>query len=150
VAGATNQTNTSRPRFSFSVDIAGVGTNLSFQEVSGLDLDTQATGPRGGKTKNISTIDLPGIHTSGTVILKRGVVARDNAFFAWANAVERNMSKRSSVTIRLLDEKGRPTRTWTLHNAWPTKYDGPDLNATGTDVAIETLELAHEGISLET
>jgi phage tail-like protein len=45
-----------------------------------------------------------------------------------------------------LDNQGNEVVRWNFFEAWPVKWDGPDFNAEGTDVAIETLELAHEGI----
>jgi phage tail-like protein len=48
------------------------------------------------------------------------------------------------VIIKLLDEAGKPTMTWTLNNAWPTKIQGTDLKADANEAAIETIELAYE------
>ena len=53
---------------------------------------------------------------------------------------------RRNGSIVLLDREGNEKARWNFFNAWPTKYDGPDFNAEGNDVAIETLELAHEGV----
>ena len=59
-----------------------------------------------------------------------------------------NTIKRVTVVIRLLDEKGNPTMVWTLQNAWPTKVSGTDLKSDGNEVAVETLEIAHEGLTV--
>jgi len=53
---------------------------------------------------------------------------------------------RKNVAIILMDEEGNPAARWEFVEAWPSKYDAPDLNATGTDVAIENLEIVHEGM----
>ena len=53
------------------------------------------------------------------------------------------------MTITLLDEQRQAVLRWHLRNAWPVKIEGPTLNATGNEVAIETLELAHEGLEIE-
>ena len=55
---------------------------------------------------------------------------------------------RVPVTISLLDEAGKPTMVWTLANAWPTKITGTDLKAEGNEVAIETIEIVHEGLTI--
>lgn len=60
-----------------------------------------------------------------------------------------NTIKRVPVTISLLDEAGAPTMVWTLANAWPTKITGTDLKADGNEVAIESIEIAHEGITID-
>lgn len=145
----TNDTNRPRPKFSFAVDIAGVGTSLHFQEVSGLDVETQPIEYRPGNSKTFSTIKMPGMHKAGNVTLKRGVFAKDNAFFEWLDGIKRNAVKRSTVTIKLLDENGKPTMTWTLVNARPAKITAADFNADGNDVAIDTLELTHEGLTID-
>ena len=59
-----------------------------------------------------------------------------------------NTIKRETVVIKLLDESGSPTMTWTLTNAWPTKITGTDLKSEANEVAVETLELAHEGLTI--
>jgi len=60
-----------------------------------------------------------------------------------------NTIKRLPVTISLLDETGKPTMVWTLANAWPTKITGTDLKAEGNEVAIETIEIVHEGLTID-
>ena len=137
------------PKFSFVIDIAGVATSVPFQEVTGLDSETQPIEYRHGSSQSFATIKMPGIRKSGNVILKRGVFAKDNKFFDWLESVKHNTAKRSTITIKLLDERGNPTMTWTLANAWPAKISATDLNGTGNDVAVESIELAHEGVTID-
>jgi phage tail-like protein len=146
----TDETDPAWPmtKFSFAVDIDGVGTDLPFQEVSGLDVETQIIEYRRGDAK-FSPIKMPGIQRSGSITLKKGVFVKDSALLAWADSVKRNTTKRSRVTIRLLDENRTPVMTWVLTNARPTKFASADLNAAGNEVAVETLELAHEGLTIE-
>jgi len=59
-----------------------------------------------------------------------------------------NTIKRETVVIQLLDESAKPTMTWTLTNAWPTKITGTDLKSDANEVAVESLELAHEGLTI--
>ena len=91
---------------------------------------------------------MPGIAKTGNVTLKKGVFVKDNDFFKWYDDIKMNTIKRETVTIQLLDEGGKSTMTWTLINAWPTKISSPDLKSDANEVAIETLELAHEGITI--
>lgn len=91
---------------------------------------------------------MPGIVKTGNIILKKGVFRNDNAFWNWYNALKMNIVKRETIVIKLLDESGSTTMTWTLSNAWPTKITGTDLNSEGSEIAIETLELAYEGLSI--
>lgn len=148
MAGETQDSNWPLPKFHFEVDITDVGTKLPFQEVSGLDIETQIIEYRAGNSPTFSTIKMPGIAKSGNVTLKKGIFAKDNKFFEWQQNIKMNTIKRSTVTIKLLDESGSPTMTWTLTNAWPTKITGTDLKSDGNEVAVESLELAHEGITI--
>lgn len=148
MAGEKQDTNWPLPKFYFEVDITDVGTKLPFQEVSGLEMETQAIEYRAGNNPTFSTIKMPGIKKSGNVTLKKGIFAKDNKFFDWQKNISMNTIQRSTVTIRLLDESGSPTMTWTLTNAWPTKITGTDLKSDGNEVAVESIELAHEGLTI--
>jgi len=148
VTGETQDTTRSAPKFSFSIDIAGVATNLPFQEISGLEVETQPIEYRPGGSKSFSTIKMPGLQKSGNVTLKRGVFANDRKLIDWLNGVGLNRGTRATITIKLLDERGRPTMTWALSNAWPTKFSGPNLSAAGNEVAVDTLELAYDGLTI--
>lgn len=136
------------PKFYFSVDIGDVGNDLAFQEVSGLDAETDVLEYRAGDSKVFSTIKMPGIIKSGNVTLKKGVFSKDNKFWDWYDQIKMNTIKRQTVTIKLLDQEGSPTMIWVLKNAWPTKITGTDLKSDGNEVAVETIELAHEGIEI--
>jgi phage tail-like protein len=91
---------------------------------------------------------MPGIKKYGDVTMKKGVFKSDNKFWDWFNEIKMNAIKRKPVTISLLDEDGAPTMVWTLANAWPTKITGTDLKATGNEVAVETIVISHEGLSI--
>ncbi|ABK98006.1 phage tail protein [Pelobacter propionicus] len=121
---------------------------MSFQEVSGLDIEAQPIEYRHGDSPVFSTIKMPGIKKSGNVTMKKGIFKSDNKFWNWFNQIKMNTIKRLPVTISLLDESGAPTMVWTLANAWPTKITGTDLKADGNEAAIETIEIAHEGITI--
>lgn len=122
---------------------------MSFQEVSGLDIEAQPIEYRQGDSPEFSTIKMPGLKKSGNVTMKKGIYTGDNKFWDWFNQIQMNTIARVPVTISLLDENGDPTMIWTLANAWPTKITGTDLKADGNEVAIETIEIAHEGLTIE-
>jgi len=135
------------PKFSFSVDW-GSTQNLAFQEVTGLDAETQIIEYRAGNSPVYSTIKMPGIKKYGNITMKKGIFVKDNNFFAWYSSIKMNTIARITVIIKLLDESGKPTMTWTLTNAWPTKVTGTDLKSDGNEVAIESIEIAHEGLTI--
>lgn len=80
--------------------------------------------------------------------MKKGVFKSDQKFWDWFNQIKLNTTKRETLTISLLDETGAPTMVWTLANAWPIKITGTDLKAEGNEVAVETIEIAYEGLTI--
>lgn len=136
------------PKFYFTVSLGSQDSTVSFQEVSGLDTETQPIEYRHGDNPVFSTIKMPGIVKTGNVTLKKGIFVNDNNFWKWYDAIKMNTIKRETVVIQLLDEAAKPTMTWTLTNAWPTKITGTDMKSDANEVAVETLELAHEGLTI--
>ncbi len=132
------------PKFRFSVTLGSQDNSVSFQEISGLETETQVIEYRHGDSPQYSTIKMPGISKVGNVTLKKGIFVKDNNFFVWYNAIKMNIIKRETVVIKLLDEQGNTTMNWTLNNAWPTKITGTDMKSDSNEVAVETIELAYE------
>ncbi len=126
-----------------------MGQNIPFREVSGLETETQVTEYRKGDTNKFDVIKIPGIAKTKVVTLKKGVFVKGSKFFDWHNQIKMNTIKRESVTIKLLDETGKPTMVWKLTNAWPTKITGSDLKSEGNEIAVETLEIVYEGIAID-
>lgn len=137
------------PKFHFEVEIKDVG-KIPFQEVSGLDTEAQVIEYRAGDSKTYSTIKMPGIMKFSNVTFKKGVFTKDNRFWDWYSKRNMNTFKRSPITISLLDENSKAQMVWTLQNAWPTKITSTDMKADANEVAVETLEVAHEGLTIAT
>lgn len=136
------------PKFRFVVDWGTELKNISFQEVSGLEAETQIIEYRHSASPAFSVIKMPGIAKYGNITMKRGVFVNDNSFWGWYDEIKMNTIKRRKVTIKLLDESGKPTMTWELTNAWPTKISGTDLKSDGNEVAVDTIEIAHEILTI--
>ena len=136
------------PKFYFSVNLGDPG-QIPFQEVSGLDTEAESITYRAGDNKAFNVIKMPGLIKSGNVTLKKGIFVNDNRFWSWFENIKMNTIKRQAVVISLLDETGKPTMVWKLANAWPTKITGTDMKSDGNEVAVETLELAHEKLTIE-
>jgi phage tail-like protein len=134
------------PKFRF--EVKWDSTVMSFQEVSGLGVEAEPIEYRHGDSKVFSVFKMPGIKKYGNITMKKGVFKADNKFWDWFSEIKMNTIKRKPVTISLLDEAGVPTMVWTLMNAWPTKITGTDLKSQGNEVAVETIEIAHEGITI--
>lgn len=121
---------------------------MSFQEVSGLDIQSEEIKYRHGDSPAFSVVKMPGLKKFGNVTMKKGIFKGDNKFWDWLNQIKMNTIKRVPVIISLLDEAGAPTMVWTLANAWPTKITGTDLKAEGNEVAVESIEIVHEGLTI--
>ncbi|EPR71817.1 phage tail protein [Cyclobacterium qasimii] len=148
MAGEIQDSVWPQPKFYFTIKFKTLDSPVSFQEVSGLDTEAAPLEYRKGGSKTFSTIKLPGISNSGIVNLKKGVFSNEGKFNDWFNSFKMNSVKRENVIIELVDESGNPTMTWNLSNAWPTKITGTDLNSDTGEIAIETMELAHEGLAI--
>jgi phage tail-like protein len=136
------------PKFYFSIDI-GEFTDLAFQEVSGLDMETEVIEYRHGNSPIMSTIKMPGLFKFSDITLKKGVFTTDNRFYDWISKTSLNTYERLTVVIRLLDEKGEPKMTWTLVNAFPKQITSTEMNSQSSEAAIETIVFAHEGLTIE-
>jgi phage tail-like protein len=131
--------------FKFKVQIAGI-QKAGFREVSGIDAGTDAVDYREGDGTTIRK--LAGLPKFSNITLKRGVTD-DQDIWKWRQQVLDGKIKdaRKNGQIILIDDEGNEAAEWTFTDAWPTKYTGPSFNATSNDVAIDTLELAHEGLT---
>ena len=135
------------PKFHFQVDWGG--TKIGFTEVTGLEVTTDKIEYRDGVSPEYVKTQMPGMQTFGEVTMKRGPFAGDNEFYDWWNTVALNTIERRDVTVSLLNEAHEPVVVWKIKNAWPTKVTSTDLNSTGNEVAVETLVLVHEGLTME-
>jgi phage tail-like protein len=129
--------------FNFLVEIDGI-TRAAFHEVSGFDSTIDVIEHREGG-ENTTPRKLPGMTKHSNIVLKWGL-ATDRDLYDWHRQVVKGDVARKNGSIVLLDRAGQEVVRWNFFAAWPTKWDGPDLTAEGNGVAIETLELAHEGV----
>jgi phage tail-like protein len=132
--------------FNFVVEIEGE-LAAGFNEADLPAGRIEAVAYREGTDRSSAARLLPGRVEYERLVLRRGF-SGDAALFQWWRAVARGNLDRRNVSVVLLDEKRQEVARWNLVRAWPTKYDPPDLRGLGNEVAIETLELAHEGIEL--
>lgn len=136
-------------QFNFLVDIDGV-KRAGFSEASGLTTDTDAIDYREG-TDPLHVRKLPGLRKFVNVVLKRGYT-KDKSLWEWRKKSLRDKpaTERRSVDIILLNEEREEVLRWRIHEAWISKWDSGPFNAKTNDVAIETIELVHEGLELVT
>jgi len=140
---------TNYPLVKFHFQVEWGGTKIGFTEVSGLDVETEIVEYRDGASPEYSKIKMPGMQKFSNLTLKRGTFKSDNEYFAWWNTVKLNTIERRDITISLLNEDHDPVVTWKVKSAWPTKIQSTDLKADGNEVAIESMEIVHEGLTIQ-
>ncbi|MDP3468460.1 MAG: phage tail protein [Daejeonella sp.] len=143
------QSTATWPLVKFSFQVKWDDAELIFQEVTGLSSETQVIEYRGGNSKVYSTVKMPGIKKFGNITLKKGIFKGDKALWDKYNLIKMNTIKRSTILISLLDEGNEVAMSWTLLNAFPCKMTVSDMKSDANEIAVETMELAHEGLSIK-
>lgn len=138
------QRNDPYKAFNFLVEIEGIA-QAAFSEVSGLESETAVIEYRVGGEKVNSVRKLPGLTKFGNIVLRRGVT-QDAELWNWRKSIVDGDIDRRNGTIVLLDDKRTEVMRWNFWNGWICKWEGPTLNARANEVAIETIEIAHEGL----
>jgi phage tail-like protein len=131
--------------FNFLVEIDGI-TRAGFQECSGLDVTLDPVEYREGG-EPITPRKLPGLAKYANITLKRGITD-DQELWEWIQQGVQGETERKNGSIILLDAHGEEQSRWNFRDGWPTKWTGPSFNATDNSVAVETLEIAHEGVAV--
>lgn len=143
-------------KMNFIVTVDNVSGTAAFSEVTGIEASVDVIEFRQGNAHSLAPVKIPGLVKHGNVTLKFGYTL-NNAFKTWLQecvSEVRGEMPRSKVQIELIDINGGSpntkvenvsgTRVWVLEDAWVTKYNAPDLNASTSEVAIESVELAYE------
>jgi len=132
--------------FNFKVELDGI-TRAGFRECSGLDASQDPIEYREG-TDALTARKMPGLNKYSNITLKWGMTD-DTELWDWRKKAIAGKVERKNGSIVLLDESGEEKLRWNFREAWPIKWTGPTFNATGNEVAIETLEITHEGLELQ-
>ncbi|MGI8856586.1 MAG: phage tail protein [Thermomicrobiales bacterium] len=135
----------SYPNCRFYVQVDSI-TAAVFTEVGGIQVETAFFDyEEGGNNGFVHR--LPGRTKASNLTLKRGM-SKSNDFFKWHADITRGKIDRRNVSIIMFDAGGNELMRWNLLRAYPVKWVGPQFNATGGQMVIETLELAHEGLDV--
>lgn len=135
------------PKFHFQVEWGG--SKIGFTEVSGLDVEREVIEYREGSSKEYSKLKMPGLTKFSNITLKKGSFEKDNDFYEWWSSLKLETVDRRDITISLLNEDHEPVITWKVKNAWPSKVTPTDLKSDDNSIAIETMELIHEGLTID-
>jgi phage tail-like protein len=133
--------------FNFRVEIEGIGVG-AFSEVSGLTAEGDPVEYREGTDAANTVRKLVGLRKYANLMFKRGYVQNDTLWL-WYGRIANGEPDRRNGSVVLLNEAHVAVMRWNFENAWINKIEGPSLKASGNEVAIESMELCHEGLTLE-
>src|SRR5215813_11938658 len=140
------------PVYNFRVEVGPDA--VAFSEVSGLSIHYEVTTfkecPTGGGSAGPRIIHMPSQPQAVNVTMKKGVTRATSVatLYGWIKTINLNQVDKKDVVVRLCDEQGKPLISWKIVNAFPTKLDGPTFDAKSNDVAVESLELRADSITI--
>lgn len=133
--------------FNFRVEIDGL-TVAAFSEVGGLTAEGDSVDYREGTDPVNSVRKLPGLRKYTNITFKRGYT-QDNTLWQWYQRIASGELDRRNGSVVLMNEAHDDVMRWNFENAWINKIEGPGLNASGNEIAVESMEICHEGLSFE-
>lgn len=145
---ATGVRNDPYRSFNFQLQIDGIPLG-GFSEASGLTAEGDAVDYREGTDMQSNVRKLVGLRKYANIMLKRGYT-QDKSLWLWYMAIVNGTPDRRNVTIVLMNEAHQPVLRWHVENAWVNKIEGPTFKAAGNEIAMESVEIVHEGLTIET
>ena len=137
------------PLASFNFIVKVENMELGFSEVGGLSTETNIIEYREGPDP-AHMRKVPGQAKFTNINLKRGYTPNGKELWTWRKSVLDGKTQRKGGTITLLDEGRKPALVWEFSEGWPSKWNGPAMNAKNNDIAIEEMEICVEGLTLQT
>lgn len=138
--------------YNFEVTVTGVSDDGravrgSFAEASGLEVEVPAIEYRNG-SEDITVRKIPGLKKFTNITLKRGITG-DIGLWRWILAAMNGQVQPAEGSVVMLDENRQEVMRWNFRRGWPCKWTGPGLNAANNEIAMETLEICHEGLEID-
>ena len=133
--------------FNFRLEIDGIDV-AAFSDVKGLQSEGEVADYRTGVDIPLTNRKLPGLRKFGPISLSRGMV-KDATLWDWYRNIVNGKPDRRNGTVVLMDEQRSDVLRWNFESAWPNKMQVSDFKASGNEVAVETIELIVEYITLE-
>jgi phage tail-like protein len=132
--------------FTVTLDGDPLKEESHFVECTGLDITMDVTEYQEGG--NLTPVKLPGPPRYSNIILRRGLTA-SKAFVEWVQNAANREVVRMGGKIALCKRDGDPIMEWTFDRGWPCRYEGPRLSSTQGGLALEAVEICHEGLKLQ-
>jgi phage tail-like protein len=131
--------------YNFKLEIDQI-QRAGFRECLGLEVISEPMDYREGNEKVYTNRKLPGLTKYSNITLKWGITD-DHSLWDWRKKTIDGKTERKNGSIVLMNESGEEKLRWNFVDGWPTKWTGPSFNATANEVAIETIEIVHEGVT---
>ena len=135
------------PNYKFLVDLGG-GNPINFEEVVLPESEVEIIEYRGGSDVLSSSRKIPGRVKYTNLILKRGLT-QSSELYNWFKQSKNGTPDLKDISVKILDKENEPVATWKLSNCWPTKYSGPVLNSTQSELTMEVVEIATQDVDIE-
>lgn len=141
------------PVYNYKVEIGS--DTVAFSEVSGLGISYETTtykeSPVESGAPGPRVMQMPAQRSAPTITLKKGIVIGTSVatLYSWISGIQTNQVEKKDIQIRLCDENGDVVISWKVINAFPTKLDAPSFDANSNDVAVESMELTADSVSIE-
>jgi phage tail-like protein len=140
------------PGHNFQVVVQGISDDGSavsgaFTEISGLETEINGIEYRNGN-EDITVRKIPGLKTFTNITCKRGTTG-DVEFWNWVRSALDGDVQRREGSIMLMDENQQEVMRWNFSRGWACKYTGPSFNAANNEIAMETVEICVEELSLD-
>jgi phage tail-like protein len=139
----TGQRTEPLPAYTFYVEIGGI-VQAAFQECTGLEIELDVTEYEEGGL-NTYVHKLPGRVKYADLTLRHGTAGSED-LWKWYERVCQGTVERKDISVVLYDPAGSEVRRWSFTGAYPIRWTGPELGADSTEVAVDTLVIAHQGL----
>jgi phage tail-like protein len=131
------------PNFNFDLVVEGLLVG-SFSEVSGLGAETEVEEYKEGGVNDF-VHKIIGKTRYGPLVLRRGMTLSP-VLYNWYKDVVSGKIEKKLIIVTLLDAQKIPVKAWTFKNAFPIKWNGPELKSDSSSIAVESTELVHQGL----
>lgn len=138
--------NSNYPISSFRYKATIGGDEINFSEISGLTLEYETTEYKEASSTGVKTIQVAGQRNAPSLTLKRGLFEKSLQLYDWFNSIHTDNFTKKDVIISMLNNTNAVVMTWTVANAFPTKFEGPSLDASSNEVSFQSIDIKGDSI----
>lgn len=129
--------------------VAKIGDDdVFFSEITGLSMEYEVTEYKEATVVGVKTFQVVGQRNTPSLTMKRGLFKSGLELYNWFNSTHTSEYERKDIVISLLDNENNTIMTWTVLNAFCTKFEGPSLDAKSNDVAFQSIDIKGDSIQV--